>query len=281
MNDYDTRQQAFPVEKRNKGLPDNKPWLNVLLFVLTFLSTWLTQGVSYAVAIMTILLAHEMGHYIQARRYNVSATLPYFIPFPLLNPFGTLGAVIQMRGTIPNRRALFDIGATGPLSGFVFTVPITILGIYLSEIIAVKQVSEYAMTLGDSLLFKGLVYWIKGPLPEGHDLFLHPVAYAGWAGFFVTALNLLPVGQLDGGHVIYSVLGKKAKYAYYVFLVALGLLTLFYPLWTLLFILLLFFGRRHPPPQNDEIRLDTKRKVLVILVWLIFITSFIPFPFKL
>ena len=252
--------------------------IHVVLFILTIASTFFVGGFLYSVAIMAILLAHEMGHYFMSRRYGIPATLPYFIPFPL-SPFGTFGAIIKMKGVIINKRALFDIGVAGPLSGFVVAVPFIIIGIRLSHVQPVPDSMSY-MQLGDPLLFKVLQEILIGNIPEGYDLVLHPCAYAGWVGLFVTALNLLPVGQLDGGHVVYAVFGERSKWIFGASIVLLGVLTAFYnPGWLLLVIILLIFGMRHPHPVDMETELDARRKVLAFIILVIFILSFTPSPF--
>ncbi len=262
------------------NLPQRRPYVNIVLFFLTVLSTYLTGGAGYSAAIIAILLSHEMGHYLMCRRYGVPATLPFFIPFPFANPFGTMGAVIQMKGIIPNRKALFDIGAAGPLAGLVVTFPIIVLGLHLSTVIIPDKHPEAGLILGESLLFKGLSYLVKGPLAENQDILLHPVAYAGWAGLFVTAMNLLPIGQLDGGHVMYSLFGQRSRYVTYIFLGALGVMAIKYPGWALLFALLVFLGRRHPAPWDDFTPIDAKRRILGYFIFIIFILSFTPEPFK-
>lgn len=227
---------------------------------------------------MTILLAHEMGHYSMSRKYGIPATLPYFIPFPL-SPFGTFGAIIKMKGIIINKKALFDIGIAGPLSGFIVSIPFIILGIKMSSIQLVTKDPAF-FQLGDPLLFKILQGFLIGDIPDGYDLVLHPLAYAGWVGLFVTALNLLPVGQLDGGHIIYAVFGDKSKWIFAVSITLLAALTIFYnPGWLLLVILLLIFGMRHPEPFDMETELDGKRKLLALVIFLIFLLSFTPSPF--
>ncbi|NOY57953.1 MAG: site-2 protease family protein [Calditrichaeota bacterium] len=214
------------------------------------------------------------------RKYRVPATLPFFIPFPKLNPFGTMGAVIQMRGPIPNKRALFDIAAAGPLASFFLSIPAIYFGMRMSHVVPIQSSYGGMLELGDSLLFKGISFLAVGHLADDVTLVLHPLSYAGWVGLFVTALNLLPIGQLDGGHVIYSIFGRDAQKVSYIFLVALGVLTIIYPGWGLLFVLLLFFGRRHPAPIDDYTPLDRKRRLLGIFILLIFITCFTPIPFK-
>lgn len=264
-----------------RGLPTDRPVVNVILFLATLLSTYVTNGLWYSVAILSILLAHEMGHYMMCRRYGVPATLPFFIPFPLLNPFGTMGAVIQMKGVIPSRQALFDIGAAGPLAGLLVTLPAVFLGLEWSTVVPVSTLADSGMTLGESVLFKALTFLTLGPVPEGYDVMLHPVAYAGWAGLFVTALNLLPIGQLDGGHIVYAMLGPKSRIVTLVFIGAMVVLTFFYSGWALLVVLLILLGRRHPTPWDDWTPLDKRRKLLGVVVMILFVLSFTPMPFKI
>ena len=252
-----------------------------LLFFMTIASTYLTGGPWYAFPVIVILFSHEMGHYLMCRKYRVPATFPFFIPFPFLNPFGTLGAVIRIRGIIPNRKALFDIGVAGPLAGLAMTLPALYFGVAMSDIIPVSENVDAAFYLGESLLYKGISALALGPVPEGYDVMLHPLAYAGWVGLFVTALNLIPVGQLDGGHVYYSLFGRQGKAGSYAVLAALGVAVINYPGWGLLFLILLIWGRKHPPPADDFTPLDIKRRLLAVLVFIIFIISFIPEPFKL
>lgn len=227
---------------------------------------------------MAILLSHEMGHYLMSRRYGVPASLPYFIPFPL-SPFGTFGAIIKMRGIIINKKALFDIGIAGPVSGFVVAIPFIILGIQLSSVQFVTE-EMGVLRLGDPLIFKILQELLIGDIPQGYDLVLHPFAYAGWVGLFVTALNLLPVGQLDGGHIVFAVFGEKSKWIFGLAITLLAILTIFYnPGWLLLLILLLIFGLRHPEPFDMDTELDGRRKILAVVVLFIFLLSFTPSPF--
>jgi membrane-associated protease RseP (regulator of RpoE activity) len=254
-------------------------WINAVLFLFTILTTYLVGRAVYSVAIMTILLAHEMGHYLASRRYGVHSSLPYFIPLPLA-PFGTLGAVIKSRGTIPSRRALFDIGAWGPLFGLVLTVPAVIIGLLLSEVVEVSQISGKGILLGDSPFFLLLQWLVLGKLPANSDVVLHPLAYAGWVGLFITALNLLPAGQLDGGHIIYSLFGNYSRIIFRLTLVGMALICLVYNIgWLLLVILLLIMGFRHPRPLDDTTPLDLGRKVLGIVAFCVFFTSFTPLPF--
>lgn len=255
-------------------------FLHILLFLVTVASTVFVGGYVYSCAIMTILLCHEMGHYVMTRRHGIPSTLPFFIPLPL-PPFGTFGAVIKMKGTITDRKALFDIGVAGPLAGFIAAVPVIIAGIKLSTVMTVSGVpSSSYMELGEPLLFKILEPLLIGRIPEGHELMLHPLAYAGWVGLFVTSLNLLPVGQLDGGHVVYAVFGRRSNWVYYGVILGLGVLAVLHNIgWFTLVILLMIFGRSHPRPFDDETVLDARRKKLAIIVLAVFILSFIPAPF--
>lgn len=266
---------------RLRALPADKPHINVILFLLTIASTWLTLGMWYSLPVIAILLAHEMGHYLMCRRYRIPATLPFFIPFPYLNPFGTMGAMIQMRGLIPNRKALFDVGAAGPLAGLVVTIPVIYIGVILSDIVPVAATqNDMTITLGEPLLFKLLTFWALGPLPDTYDIQLHNMAYAGWVGLFVTSLNLIPIGQLDGGHIFYSLFGQKGFRFMPLLLLAMAGLTIIFYGWALLTILLFLLGRKHPPPMDDVTPLDRKRKIMAYAMFFIFAISFTPIPFS-
>jgi membrane-associated protease RseP (regulator of RpoE activity) len=196
---------------------------NAWLFVATALSVFFTgaqsekvflshdsivAGAQFTGALLSILLAHEFGHYIAARIHKVDASLPFFIPMPLLSPFGTMGAVIRMRGTIPTRKALLDIGAAGPLAGLCVALPLYAWGVLHSRIVFPDGATGGG-ELGESLLSRLIDHFAAAPIPEGADILLSPVAFAAWAGMFVTMINLFPVGQLDGGHVAFALLGKR------------------------------------------------------------------------
>ncbi len=169
----------------------------------------LVSSVQFTASLLTILVAHELGHYVAARIHKVDASLPFFIPMPLLSPFGTMGAVIRMRGTIPTRRALLDIGASGPLAGLCFALPMYFWGAAHSTAIPASGLTEGMVELGDSLALRLMDHFSRAPLPQGMELQLSPMAFAAWAGMFVTMINLLPVGQLDGGHVAYALFGPR------------------------------------------------------------------------
>ena len=195
--------------------------LHAALFVATVASAFATQlpsgvplreavvdAAQYTAAIMAILLCHEFGHYIAARLHRVDASLPFFIPMPFVSPFGTMGAVIRMRDAIRTRRALLDIGAAGPLAGLVVALPLYAWGVAHSHVVAIDG-PGYGVQLGDSLLLRTLDRLFGPHLDPGTDVMLSPVAFAAWAGMFVTMINLLPAGQLDGGHVAYALLGPR------------------------------------------------------------------------
>lgn len=234
----------------------------------------LGYGWKYALPLMTILVCHEAGHFLQARRYRVHASYPYFIPMPI-SPLGTLGAVIVMEPRMGHRRALFDIGISGPLAGLVPTLAFCVWGLYLSNVDAFTPTGR-EMALGEPLLFKLLANWIHGPAPEGHELFLHPVAFAGWVGLLITALNLMPIGQLDGGHILYGLLRTKAHNVATLLLLGAAVAVFWYQLWgwTLMLILLMLMGPIHPPTADDQVPLGAVRTVLG---WLTL--AFIPIGF--
>lgn len=286
QNDFPSDMNAaFPPGKRRfafrlRPLPADKPWINALLFLLTIWSTYLTWGIWYSLPVIAILLAHEMGHYMMCRKYRIPATLPFFIPFPYLNPFGTLGAAIQIRGFMPNRKALFDIGAAGPLAGLIVTVPAIYFGLKMSHLTPTSELNQNVLTLGESPAYQLISLLAIGTIPKNYDIMLHPMAYAGWVGLFVTSLNLLPIGQLDGGHIFYSLFGRRGFRLMPFFLVAFAILTVVYYGWALLFILLLLVGRKHPPPIDDFTPLDRKRKILAYIMFFIFVISFTPKPFN-
>lgn len=194
---------------------------NAALFLATVASCFVTwfelegrtrvaagHAAQFTASLLAILLAHEFGHYIAARIHKVDASLPFFIPMPFLSPFGTMGAVIRMRSVIPTRRALLDIGASGPLAGLVVAIPLYAWGAAHSRIVPLDD-SGGSVQLGSSLLLRFLDHTFAPPVPEGMDIFLSPVAFAGWAGMFVTMINLLPAGQLDAGHVAYALFGPR------------------------------------------------------------------------
>lgn len=253
--------------------------IHIILFILTVASTLFVGGPAYSFTIILILLGHEMGHYLMSRRYGMRATLPFFLPFPF-SPFGTLGAVIRMESVTSSRKALFDTGIAGPFTSFCLSIPAIVIGLKLSQVIPSAQIKEGTIRLGDPFLFQILQKWVMGEVPDTFDVLLHPIGYAGWVGLFVTALNLLPVGQLDGGHIAYALLGKKSRFIFLFAIVVMAFITVFYnPGWLLLVILFILFGFRHPSPLDDHTPIDGKRKILGGMAFLAFILSFTPAPF--
>jgi len=268
-------------------LSSDRPRLNAILFVATCLTTfgagWLPQqdwraGLWYSFGIISILTAHEMGHYLMCRKYGIQATLPFFIPFIPVG-FGTLGAVIKMESFIPSRKALFDVAVAGPIAGFILTIPAIYFGAKWSTLAApIGSNAGSMVSLGESILFTKLSSWAWDGTLQNKDLLLHPLAYAGWAGLLVTAMNLMPIGQLDGGHLIYALFGKHHRIITVMGLVCFGLVAVFrYPPWLLFLLLLLWFGRNHPP-TFDERPLNLGRYFIGILALIIFVLSFTPEP---
>ena len=261
----------------------------------------LARGWVYAVPLMTILLCHEFGHYIAARRHGVPASLPYFLPLPVVSPFGTLGAVIGMPERIRSRNALLDIGAAGPLGGMAVALPVLVYGLWLSPVEA--QPNGYLQE-GQNLLYWLLKYLIKGGIPSGHDVILHPTATAGWVGLFVTMINLLPWGQLDGGHIAFALLGPlQNRLARYVRWGVLGvflynLIGFVLPVltgasqmtlgdaignsmtWLVWYALLGLLGRTmgHEHPPVDEGTLSPRRRGVAMVCLVLFVLLFMPTP---
>jgi len=272
------------------------PFLHIVLFILTMLSTlfvgamqtgadilkdpWkIYYGLPFALTLMIILLTHELSHYFASKKHGVNATLPYFIPAPTI--IGTFGAFIKMKSPIVTRKALIDIGASGPIAGFIVSVIAVLIGLHLSEIVPVAE-TKGALTLGDSILFSFLAQTVLGVTPADSDILLNPVAFAGWIGLFVTSMNLIPVGQLDGGHIAFALLGEKQTRLSFILVLVMSLLgVLLWEGWIIWAVLLLVLGLRHPPVISWEVPLDTRRKVIGWIAFLIFILTFIPVPFKI
>lgn len=278
-----------------------------LLDLFRILLSTLPNGISFAASLLSILLAHEFGHYIAGRLHNVHVTLPYFIPLPL-SPLGTMGAFIQVRDIPRNRRVMLDIGIAGPLSGLIVAIPILILGLSLSPVDQLPRVVPENQTItleGNSLLYLGLKYLVKGellpappsyggtpewlywiryiltstPLPlGGRDVLMHPIAWAGWAGLLVTAINLIPAGQLDGGHILFVIFGKNSTRLVPAIILALAVLGIFWSGWWLWALIIFFLGRSHMEPLDLITPLDTRRKLLAGLAVVVFILVFTPVP---
>ncbi len=259
--------------------PHQIPILPVALFLACCLSTYFVGGLSYALPVMGILLCHELGHYIQARRYHVPASLPYFIPMPL-GPIGTMGAVIGMRGHMGNRKALYDIGISGPLAGLVPTMICCLVGLSWSYVGVVPRGSQ-VLQFGEPLLFQWMTRLYFGPLSAEQTVFVHPLAFAGWVGMFITALNLIPIGQLDGGHVLYALLREKARIVAWTLMIAAfaGVILAGRYEWSLMLLLLMMIGPSHPATANDHVPLGTGRIILGWLTLAFVVIGFTPTPF--
>jgi len=271
--------------------------VNILLFLLTVISTtaagalqqevslaallkdWtlFTKGIPFSFTLLAILITHEMSHYFVSRYHGVQVTLPFFIPAPSV--IGTFGAFIRIKSPMEDRRALLDIGLSGPLGGAVVAIPVLYIGLKMSTIQVMPKPT--GVELGSSILLDQMVRLALGKLPDYYQVVLHPVAFAGWIGLLVTSLNLIPVGQLDGGHIAYAILGEKSKrlaIGCFIALIILGLTG-----WSGWFIwagLLYVMGWQHPPPLNPAIPLDTKRKWLGVLALILFVVTFTPTPFS-
>jgi membrane-associated protease RseP (regulator of RpoE activity) len=257
----------------------------LVLFALTLASTTLFGGFSYSVPALAILGAHEFGHYFACVYYGVEASLPYFLPCPIVLT-GTLGAVIRIRQPIPSKRALFDIGIAGPIAGFVVTVPVLILGLLWSRVIPIPPPSPDNLEFGEPLLLKFVARLIFGALPPGQTIEMHPMCFAAWFGLLATALNLFPIGQLDGGHITYSVLGRRSTGITLAAVAALAVLAAFvskfWVAWTVVTVLLLIvFGPRHPRVHDEDVPLDRGRTWLAVAALLIFVLSFSVAPIDL
>ncbi|TAL32745.1 MAG: site-2 protease family protein [Spirochaetes bacterium] len=285
--------QAYRVvhtlESRERAAGPGKstpPWVHVLLFVITLGTTTmagfsmdgtLSSAVSFSLSIMTILLAHEMGHYLAARRFGVRTTLPYFIPFPSI--VGTMGAVIKIKSPITDTRALLYIGAMGPVVGFVLSLAASAYGISVSPIVPLPSGGEgEVLIFGDSLLVRGLTLAIHGHIPAGYDILLSPVAFAGWIGFLITSLNLMPMGQLDGSHILYALIGRAQLYFGWAVFLALAGLSFIWPGWIVWVLMALFFLMVGHPPVPGGRELSAGEKLLGWCCVGIFILTFIPVP---
>jgi Zn-dependent protease len=284
-------------------------WLNAVLFVATLVSVLLLglnmalneiaaaegiaaaseigergllelwRGAPYAISILLILGAHELGHYFAARRHKISVTLPYFIPAPFISPIGTFGAFIQLREPMRNRKVLLDVGAAGPLSGLIFAIPILLIGLATST---VGAITPGGVLEGNSLLYALAKTITFGRfLPDGMmDVYVNQLAWAGWTGLLVTALNLIPVGQLDGGHILYSLIGDRARLLYFPVLGLMVLLVLVTDAWFFWLILLLLFGRVYATPLDMITKLDSRRRGIALLGLFVFAVTFVPVPFS-
>jgi membrane-associated protease RseP (regulator of RpoE activity) len=302
---YDRGEYVIEVVRR----PNRVGWgsvTNIILLALTVITTmsagaflWLAYvggstltgtdflwgAITFGRPLMTILGLHELAHFVTARHHHVEASLPFFIPVPppfIL--FGTFGAFISLREPIPDKKALLDIGASGPLAGFLVAIPVTVYGMFLSAHTPALSVANcgpviLGVSYGNFVIGTSLFWFVLGKFVPAAFASLHPVALAGWVGLLVTAINLLPAGQLDGGHVFRALLGDRSRYVSYAAVVLLfGLGVFLYQGWIIFAILILFLGMRHPPPLNDITPLDGRRVALGVLAAAILVTGFVAVP---
>jgi membrane-associated protease RseP (regulator of RpoE activity) len=289
----------------------DRVWLHILLFALTIATTTfagaghylgflddfrgsstlpmpfpalLVRGLWYSGTILAILGCHELGHYFACRYYDVDASLPFFIPVPFLLT-GTMGAFIRIREPIPSKRMLFDIGIAGPIAGFIVAVPALFIGLSLSHVVRLPANPSDLLELGEPLLFKFGSWLLWGTQPDGYSLNMHPMAFAAWFGLLATALNLFPIGQLDGGHISYAVLGPR--WSTYVTFATVGVAMVLayfassWIIWTLMIVAMLFaFGPRHPRVFDEEVPLDRTRLLFALVAVVMFILCFIPAPIR-
>jgi membrane-associated protease RseP (regulator of RpoE activity) len=289
------------VVQKPPGKKKKSTWINIVLLIATVCTTtlagsylwvgirdvdwemmfspgFLVEGfIFFSIPLLLILGVHEMGHYLVSKRHHVDSSLPYFVPFP--PPLGTFGAIISTREPIPNRKALLDIGVSGPLCGFLVAIPVAIIGFFLMEQNPILVTPVAGQTMLNNPL---LLQWLSGFFSIPENAVTHPTLFAGWVGIFLTAVNLLPAGQLDGGHVARAILKDKHKYVSWGVIIALMGLSFYYNYTGWIFfaiLILLLIGTRHQPPLNEITPLDTKRKLLGLLILIVFIISFAPVPF--
>ena len=288
----------------------DRRWLHLVLLLATIATTTIVGGMHYASfasdfgansvsldslgfvmhgfwysgTVLAILGCHELGHYLACRRYNVDASLPYFIPFLIPAPVfqtGTFGAFIRIREPIPTKRMLFDIGIAGPIAGFLVAVPAMFLGMALSRVVPFPEAIE-GVNLGEPLLLKMAARLVWGNPDAGFQLNLHPMSLGAWFGLIATSLNLFPIGQLDGGHISYAVLGRKSSNVTLIMVPCALVLSYFSPSWivwsTLMVVMLFVFGRHHPRTFDEEIPLDRTRLWLALFAVVMFVLCFTPVP---
>jgi Zn-dependent protease len=267
------------------------PW-SVVLFFAACASTWYvggqtatgfdnTAGLTYSAAVMGILLAHELGHYLQALRYGVPASPPMFIPMPL-PPLGTMGAVILQGAGFANRKVLFDIAISGPLAGLVVALPVAWWGLQNSTVMTIAP-NQAAMIFGDPLILEWMYELRHGVLAPNQEVVLNPLLHAGWVGIFITAVNLVPVGQLDGGHILYTLIGRKAHWVAYGTIIGAvaWMVATKNPTFMLMILLLCGFGLRHPPSSDDSVPIGGVRTILAWLTLAFVPIGFTPVPFMM
>ena len=261
--------------------PIKNNWLLFsILLIATLVTTFLAGGLLFSISLLLILGAHEFGHYWASKKNSVQSTLPYFIPAPPIFIAGTFGAFIQIKQRIPNRMVLMEIGAAGPIAGFVVALPMLILGLYLSPV--TPSIGMGSINFGSSLILNFCSQLVLGVDPSSPDIniHLHPIAFAGWIGMLITALNLMPVGQLDGGHIIYAIAPGKHSVIGKIFFAGLFPLGYFWPGWFFWAAMIALMGFKTAPLKEDVGKLKLTHIVLGSISMVIFILTFIPIPFS-
>jgi membrane-associated protease RseP (regulator of RpoE activity) len=303
---YEKGENIIYVMKK-KTRKERPVWVNYFLLIATIITTILTGSILvtenfdiwsmpnpmdvikienlfngallFALPLMSILIVHEMGHYYISKKHGISTSLPFFLPIPPILPsfnIGTFGALISSRDPMPDKKALFDVGIAGPLAGFMVAIPVTAIGIATAEIVpmaGIEAIPSGETIFGSSFLIDIFAAIILD-IPEGFVIDMNPILFAGWVGLLITSLNLLPAGQLDGGHIFRAVLGNKQKYAGWV-AIFIMILTGW---WFFAFVIIFLMGMMHPPPLNDDTQLDLKRKMLFLVAIAILLLCYIPFP---
>jgi len=303
---YEKGEHIIHILKKPKR-KEKSVWINILLLVGTIITTILTGSILtlgyfdiwnmpdpieiiqpenlikgaylFAFPLMSILIVHEMGHYFISKKHGIATSLPFFMPIPPIVPsfnIGTFGALISSRDPMPDKKALFDVGIAGPIAGFLVAIPVTIIGIATAKIVPIIPFEELPAgeaVFGSSFLIDGLANLLLN-IPNGYTIDMNPVLFAGWVGLLITSINLLPVGQLDGGHIFRAVLGEKQKYVGWA-----AIIFMFFTGWIFFaLIIILVLGMMHPPPLNDDTELDIKRKLFFIVAIAILILCYIPYP---
>ena len=297
---YENGEHAIYIIKKPER--KKKPiWINIVLLIATIFTTTLAGSfqwvgiynadiiemlspfyilngfVFFSIPLLLILGVHEMGHYFSSKKHNVEASLPYFIPLPPpIFTLGTFGALISTREPIPNRKALLDIGVAGPICGFLVAIPVSLLGLFFMQ---QNPILPSADSEGFTIMFPLILQFLSSFFIIPQNTIIHPTAFAGWVGLFVTALNLLPVGQLDGGHVARALFKEKSKYVTWVVIGAILILGLFYTGWFIFAIFIIFLlGTHHPAPLNELQNLDIRRKIIGLIALIIFVLCFASIP---
>jgi len=301
---YEKGEHIIYVIKKKKK--KEKPvWINILLLIAVIITTIITGSILhigyldiwslsnpmdilnptnlyygaiyFSIPLMSILIIHEMGHYFISKKHGVATSLPFFLPIPPIFPsfnIGTFGALISSRDPIPNKKALFDIGIAGPLAGFIVAIPITAIGIATAKIVPIPDPIPIGEAVYNSSLLIDILAIGILDLPKGFTIDMNPILFAGWVGLLITSINLLPAGQLDGGHIFRAVLGKKQKYAGWIAIIVM-ILTGW---WFFAFIIVFAMGLMHPPPLNDDTELDIRRKLLFLVAIAMLLLCYIPYP---